>query len=230
MDAIRHALIVVMTLVPACASADGLIRTLPKDGAWVSYHGTLKGGSTEQSGKLILRSVGKVVENNQPLRWIELDMVDPTRDGGGRTIYKMLIAEKELKAGVDPVDHIVRAWIKQGKDDAKQIADPSTLDRGFVGLYLHGPVEKEKQLSPIREFLYQRGKLTGRARVGRRKINLKNLKGTLDSTVWPHKDVPFGVAGLQVIFGTEDNPKAIHVEFMVNDFGTDAKSALPDAN
>jgi hypothetical protein len=217
------------TFMSAPSFADGLIRKLPKDGSWAKYHVTLKASNVDHSGTAVLRSVGAVVEKDKACRWIEVEFTPALAAQGAVTIYKLLIPEEHLKAGIDPFDHIVRAWEKEGDEKPRLLDDPSSLDRNLLGAVFHGPLDKEQPLAAEKEFPYQRGKLQTRGVSGRRRVEFDNLKGTLASTMWVHGDVPFGVAALDVEFRIDDNPEVLRIQLVIDDFGTGATSALPDA-
>jgi hypothetical protein len=213
-------------MIPCAVHADGLIRKLPGNGAWVKYHAVLVGGGTEMIGSVDLRSVGTVVQNGEACRWIELEFHDGPEVEP--TVYKLLIPEKELRSGVDPVDHIVRAWEKTPDAEAKRIDDTAVLDRGFVGAFLHGPVEKPKKLDEVKQVPYQDGNLKCAGIHGDRPIEWPNFKATLRSTTWTNEKVPFGVAALIVELIDQNSESTLKVELTVSEFGMDAKSKLPN--
>lgn len=206
--------------------ADGLIRSLPEDGRWVEFHGTLKFAGNESSGKVLLRSVGTEDVNGKPARWVELES---QVDGMTHELVKMLVPESKLKAGFDPVDHYVRAWRRTGEEAPRLVENPKELDYSVLGAMLHAPMEKSETGTTEREFPWQKGKLTATPISGKRKLDEDaNIRGTIESTVWPHADVPFGVAGLTVDVEPENASTSIVLELVVSDFGKDAKSAMPD--
>lgn len=221
--AIRSSLLVVITLLPANVHADGIIVTLPEDGAWVEYHTTLKFDTTETIGKVVLRSVGTESFAGKDCRWIEIEM---TAGDDPRQIVKMLIPEENLAAGFDPVDHAVKVWRKTGEEDPEQIEN-AAVDLSFVGAMLHAPVKESEKL-PEREFAWQRGTFKASGGRGTRPIG-DRLEGTLTASTWKDAKVPFGVAGIRVVIKPEKSTSVLRLEMSVNDFGKDAKSALPDA-
>ena len=67
-----------MTGLPAQASADGLIRTLPPDGTWVCFDVKTTivhedGRRTHSEGTLTVRSVGRSKINGKQYRWLEFE-------------------------------------------------------------------------------------------------------------------------------------------------------------
>ncbi len=208
---------------PACF-ADGILRTLPKSGEWVEYHATLKFDTTESNGTARLRSLGAESFGDEPCRWIELEMNDGER---ATQLYKLLVPVKHLGDGSDPVDHAVRIWFREG-DGAVQQVEPKKMDLSFAGAMLHQPVKADETLEK-RKFPWQRGTIEATGRKGTRSLE-KPLGGTLTSSRWLTDDVPSGVAGLLVVIRPQGSNSEFRLELVVNDFGTDAKSALPDHN
>lgn len=111
------------SVVTVCSQvlADGLIYELPPDGSWASYQmkyriselTSLDGEPMSPSaailkGVLTLRSVGTQETTDGPGRWIELESNGPpTNEFPGRIIVlKMLIPEKYLTAGHDPLARV----------------------------------------------------------------------------------------------------------------------------
>jgi hypothetical protein len=107
------------------ASADGLIYGLPPDGAWARFRmvyrlwdlTTLQGEAATPSeatlrGTFTLRSVGIQDTAEGPGRWIELESSGPpAEDQDGRIIVlKMLIPERHLAVGADPLAHVAEIY------------------------------------------------------------------------------------------------------------------------
>ena len=211
---------------PSRAVADGLVQKLPADGAWVEYHLVIVGGGNEIIGTLRLQSVGRETADDTPSRWIEIVM-RPADEATPTTIYRMQIPEQRLTRGVDPVDFAARAWEKQGDGEPKP-TDSRSLNRGFVGAFLHGPPQSAKKLTETRKIACQQGTLEASGIAGHRKLDLPNLQGTLKSQAWLHAKVPFGAAALTVELLDSQNRSTLRVELVVNDFGTGAEPLLPD--
>lgn len=220
------AVVLFVLVVVAPVRADGLIRSVPEDGQWVKYHGRLSFAGMEATGTVTLRSVGTEDVDGKPARWVEVDMQleDEPRD-----VYKMLIPEARLKAGVDPVDHVVRAWRRTGDDEPIRIEENANLDFSFLGAMLHAPVKTTAREKSKKSFPWQRGTLEAASITGARKLDADGrVQGTLTATVWPHDEVPFGVAGLNVDVALENGGSSVVIELAVSDIGKDAKSVLPD--
>ncbi len=144
------ALLLASSWLPSIAAAQGLLWTIPADGAWVRLEGDLEqevarpeniAGALRQSWRkhVTLRSVGS--ENAEwngqtvPCRWIEIEsLVGVTRDGqviagpGGLRIVKVLIPEPAITGATRddrriPVEYlpIVRGYEKIGENDPAPI-------------------------------------------------------------------------------------------------------------
>jgi hypothetical protein len=135
------------------ARADGLIYQLPDDGTGVFYETetsfTRDGQERTVKGTLSISSVGKLTVDNEPCRWIEIKSVT-TVDGQERiSITKCLIAEKYLKKGEAPGQHLIRGWAKQGNDEPQAIKELSfPRARGLPG-YLAGPAPNALELDAV---------------------------------------------------------------------------------
>jgi hypothetical protein len=115
------AVLVFLMLLPVTAKAEGLIYQLPEDGAWVRFEVSGKGVASDGTVKVTakgtqtLRSVGRVVVNDEQCRWIELESETVFERVGRKTvklneIIKLLIPEKYLTKGKNPRDHVLKAY------------------------------------------------------------------------------------------------------------------------
>lgn len=205
------------------AQAQGLIWSLPEDGAWVRFEGSYqqveaRPESTEGNltidwiQHLTLKSVGQEPADFRgetvPCRWIEIKVqTGKIKDGQvstrghGERLYKVLVPEKAVFGStVDdkglPVQHlpIVKGWRRISETDNA----PKELKSGILQVY---PVVgllrhyKEMEESDIAESIT----------VGMEDVQAKRLKGTLDlesettrvhheSELYRSDSVPFGLA------------------------------------
>ncbi len=100
----------------------GLVSHLPPDGSWVRFELKMKGTFRSEGGEpkefdmkgtLTLSSVGRVRDGEEDCRWIELKSeLAPvgTPDDKHRLILKLLIPEKHLTRGEDPLAHVRRMY------------------------------------------------------------------------------------------------------------------------
>ena len=118
-----------LLVVPVQSRANGLIQQLPKDGSWVRYFLDLKSEQPDEAdtGTLTIRSVGQVMVEGKPCRWIEFQFTTNKQQDSGAQIVKVLVPEKHLQKGAEPVANIVRGWQKQGNSDPEPLpAERST--------------------------------------------------------------------------------------------------------
>ncbi len=102
--------------------ADGLIHQLPADGTWARYDLQMKSTARtegraprdfELKGSLTVSSVGQVTEEGEKCRWIEVKSeVSPVGQPKdiARILLKLLIPEKHLRRGEDPLSHVMRMY------------------------------------------------------------------------------------------------------------------------
>ncbi len=229
----------VLLLAASTARADGMFYQLPADGTWAKYDlkMTLAMGDTKMQGDGALRmaSVGRSVEKDEPCRWIEVDFqvkLSQGPDGGPQEqqyVLKVLIPEKHLKAGENPLDHMVRGWIREGDGDAVALAEPKSFDKSPLPVVLSGPLQDVKRLEPI-EVESKLGKLSCRGTAGMLEADDKR-KTQLAIENRHHPKSPFGVVTSQwkVEFADGAPLEAVMtMDLKLSDLGTDAKSELPE--
>jgi len=274
--------------VVACASqarGDGLIYQLPPDGGWVRYRYAEEGevrlpatndkeraGATKNtpslpfksSGSLRLSSVGQVIVDGEPCRWIELKFeveigaklpdskaakLAPKKETR-RIVVKLLIPEKQLAAGADPLAHVRRLYFKDGDRSVELIEDDKAkqyeIDR-FRPVFPK-PAAKTAQLER------QTGEVleTGLGKLKCEKLTfVSDYEGPLargrrgwwswrgKHEVWRNDQVPFGVAALKLAATSGEwsgdkglGPKVTTEStksLVVSESGEGAKTELPDA-
>jgi len=226
------------------ANAAGLIQKLPQDGSWITYHMTqtsVRNGvaGTEGTGTLTIRSVGAVLEEGKACRWLEFEyrFVDGEGNGNSVEYVKVLIPVENLKRGQEPLDHVVRAWQKFDAKPAMRVEEKMPV---FADdLILAGPLKDRNKAIQPRFVDYQNGRLelknvvTGKTDwSGKPSPTAKKLQTTTRHQLWPHEDVPFGVAFAKQelrMYRDGKHFRSVFRELTLSDFGTGAKSALPDA-
>jgi hypothetical protein len=223
------------------AQADGLVQQLPKDGAWATYdmESSAKGGpggaTMSMKGSVWVASVGQVTENNLPCRWIEVEFKVKMEIGDAKheksEVYKLLIPEKYLAKGETPLDHVVRAWTKTDKGDPRKWDKPNDIDAGPMPLILSGPWKDVKQLDKA-EVESKLGKLACEGVQGSLEFKMRQekvMKCKLENRV--HPDSPFGVVTSRwtITVPEMDTNMEMTSGLKLSDFGTDAKSKMPDA-
>lgn len=218
-----------LLLVPTVGRADGLIRQLPKDGAWASFYCAEEfDDGLKRELYVTLQSVGREAVKGEPCRWLELKYQRPAEWPHGKAaVWKVLVPEKQFGPGGDPLGHAVKSWRKSpGEDAAEEDVGPQ-LPR----LHLAVPPAL-KGLNEVREeqhFDWQKGRLTSTtARVGtvRRAYKVETVKAAYRVALGDA--VPFGVAGMKVELESSLGYRGT-VQFWLVDMGAGATSAAPEA-
>lgn len=224
--------------------ADGLIHKLPADGSWARYdlqwHGPAPTGGLAvlRTGSMTVSSVGQSVIDGDQCRWIEIRSASE-RDGREVvSVLKMLIPEKFLLAGMNPLAHVVKAWSRHAAvnggapqpitDFTGEQARPiRALSDMFVGMPAEVRMLDEESIE-----IKKLGKLKCPGIAARHILTRGNLESTFDYEVRLHDKAPFGVvmfssASIHKEGGLTKIPAHLTV-LRLTDFGTDAQSDLPD--
>lgn len=216
---------------------DGLIQSLPDDGAWVRFNvicaRNRRGVEDKLIATLTLRSVGTTQHNGLLHRWIEFEWRAHNEAGGDerREITKWLIPETELGPTGSPRAHAARAW---ERDDEQEVRSRNLSETILDDLYLPSLLSDRSIQEVPKTVEYQRGRLD----LERCVTGLSNRQSSNGTTVtrmthryWITDSVPFGVAAArQTLEMTADDNVIGKYEWQleVNDFGMAAVSALPN--
>jgi hypothetical protein len=244
---------VCLVLVHASHVVAGEPRTeLPKDGWWARYYGTIKqDGQEERTVKRTYSLVGTANANGRKCRWVEWNEAW-TVDGQKHVdILKFLVPERDLLESERPLDNLVRAWRKVNDTQVEEVKFSQPLgadglvvsaDYGFGRDFLifPGAWQKSRRVEQRRTVEYQQGRLeipSGRAArhsAVRRALTNGEKQAYFDEyTVWIDPAIsPVAVAVSERIVNEVDDVhrRTIFREFVIEDFGTDAKSAMPESN
>lgn len=199
-----------------------LLQTLPEDGAWVTYFVLMKTNGNENQAEWTAASVGTKQVDGNPYRWLELS----AKSGGSvYRVYKALIPESKFVPGKNPIRDAKEIWVRYGNETPRRISsirdeDP-TLD-----LLLSGPVSNVKKLDETETVDWQKGRLKCEIWEGENKLDVKFLKLENKQRLLKNKNVPFGIAGSKVKISNGD--RSAEVEYVLDNFGTGAKSLLPE--
>ena len=260
-------LLVVCALV-CPALGDGLIFQLPPDGAFVEFQGDGEGEArlavpkeiadnlppksrTQLSQKLklhytvTLSSVGKVTRAGQPCRWIELRMKSEGSMNGGKMepvgdhILKVLVPEKYLKRGEDPLDHTILTFFNK-KATAETGFDRIRYELERVRTVFPEPFQPIRQLpkmtikTPAGTFA-DCEVIAGETEFDRPLLGEGRWEFKNNWQIALHKDAPFGVvevrcesAGQEISVGATTNLTTKYV-LTLSRVGTGAKSELAAA-
>jgi hypothetical protein len=229
--------------------ADETPAKLPKDGWWVRYFHTLKLQDREISSRRTYAFVGTAVERDCTCRWMEMQTVEIIDGHEVTDILKFLVPEKALLESERPLDGLIRCWRKFGDEQVEQVRFNTPLgERGlsFSADYawgrdftlFPGPQQKSKAVEEPRTIEYQRGRLEIETAQRFRRIasrraltNGEKQEYSDEFTVWKDRSVtPAFAAATDRVQQHRDDAlvRTFAIEFVLDDFGTDAKSALPD--
>jgi len=226
--------------------ADGFLYQLPEDGTWARFDMAGKavepdGKETTISGTVTLSSVGTVDVDGQKCRWIELGTEAKRNNQEFFDVEKLLIPEKRLAKGEDPLSHVLKAWHKHSMINggaARERPDVQNPDspggkqvRGpKLRMFLHEPFDSPRLL----------GKTSIDSKLGPRECRGISAEEKVEGPatfnhkflIRLHEDAPFGVVTWEVESKLEKDDKLIGTmttKATLADFGKDAKSRIPEA-
>ena len=231
--------VILLSVVAGTAQADGLLYQLPKDGSWVAFdfeeNAERMNTKINRKGTLYVSSTGQTTEGDEVCRWIEIKrederngVVEPT------VITKVLIPEKYLKKGENPLEHLVRGWVKFGDRDPIEL-DQSNFYGPRLRYWLAGPPEDVEKLNK-KVVESKLGKLECEGLTGSTVFTWgrqDELETQLTLHVRLHKKALFGVVSTRMDTETTVNGQPFRnstITLKLSDFGEDADSQLPDHN
>lgn len=226
-------------LIASGASAGEEPAALPKDGTWIRYTVTSRKDAVEESRTYAL--VGTKIDSGRVCRWVEIRQVFASPQGERVVVLKFLVPEKDLLENDRPLEGLVRSWRKSDDEPAEATRD-AVLAPGYLFarmfMIFPGVQKKAQSIDEPRTVDYQTGQFkipNGRSGqvVTTRKAATAAETQTLrqDFRVWFDPAVPLGPAEWQedLTLLRDDNPSSpVQSTFVIQDFGTDAKTALPD--
>ena len=223
-----------LTLPAATARADGLLYQLPEDGAWVRFDMEVareRGGEQMTiKGSMAMSSVGQTTIEGEKCRWIEVEMRMKRGEDERTFITKLLIPEKHLKKGEKPLDHVVKAWQKQGAGEARELKDPYSSNAGPLPAFLSGPLKDPKELD--KELVESKlGKLQCAGLTGRAEFKQGQTDAKVTFHTRLHEKAPFGVVTCRMVYTGEREgqpPRSVTVTLKLTEVGDKATSKLPD--
>jgi hypothetical protein len=244
------AALIAAALVIGWARTDGrgenLHRELPKNDAWVQYQwdwNRLDSGQ-KMSATVTLSIVGSVVENDEPCRWVELKYVIPEGSEKGTLIEKLLIREKDLLASANPMEHVLRTWVRFNDEPVylKEAYNNKDEAIGPLLLWTPGVLKNVAKGGDPKDIEYQHGRLkAAQPWAGRMVLPETNKDGVVvlhlsrKYTLWRHADLAFGFAEAEIkddVYNL-DKTKVLSQQvsvYVLQDAGVGAKTALPDSN
>lgn len=205
-----------------------LIQTLPADGTWVEFNVNVKLNGQEIVPTWTGRSVGQAFHGGKQCRFIEMEQVCDHPEMPNMT-WRLLVPEDEFGEGKDPLSKAVKRWVKISMGEPEAVESIELKDPIFAML-LAGPKQNLKAEEAKEKVNWQKGDLECSVISGRNEIELGGAMLSMSHRVFRHKDVPFGLAGMQqelkASFG--GRMQSAIIKMTLRDHGKDAKAKLPD--
>jgi hypothetical protein len=240
-----------VSLLNAAGMPEERPASLPADGCWVRYFVTMnrEGSDNETTMKRTYALVGTTTENEQKCRWVEMKTVQEMERKEQIDVVKFLIPEKALLEREKPLESLLRAWrkIDGGAIEEQKFNQPlgaagmvasADFAWGRDMVIFPGPLRRTMAVKEDKVVEYQQGRLEiGEGRTGRHVVTRQALSVvrrytiTFDFTVWNHPGVALGFAAAKtrLEFLVDDVARFAETsEWVIEDFGTDAKTELPD--
>jgi hypothetical protein len=231
--------------IPSTVRSEDARSELPKDGAWVRYQAEIEyPGLRTDLSNVTLSVVGSVMEDGKPCRWVERKSVPQAGLQPGKTavVFKMLIPETALLESDYPAKHAIRTWLQ--KPDGSIVNLPpieperstNVHERIFMCLWTPGSRKTQTQIDEPKDIEYQSGRLRGVqawtvTHVLSNTGPKRDRKYESTYTVWQHAELPISSAEVRVRDEVSRDGKlepTLIAVYRLEDFGTDAKSDLPN--
>lgn len=245
MSAVAVVMALVAASIPSIIRSEDARSELPSDGAWVRYRAEIEyPGVRTDLYDVTLSMVGSVMEDGKRCRWVEKKGVPQGGLQPGKTAYvlKMLIPETALLESDYPARHAIRTWLQKPDGAIVELPpiDPERSrnadERIFMCLWTPGSRKTQTRIDEPKDIDYQNGRLKG-AQAWTVTYVLSNTGPKRDRkyettyTIWQHAELPIGSAEVRLRDeeGREGKLEPIlNAVYRLDDFGSDAKSALPD--
>lgn len=225
-----------LTLIANRALAGGFSYPLPADGKWVKYKVTMKMFAPmdfSSEGTQVIRSVGRKIVDGRPCRWIESEL----RIGRQYHLYKVLVHEKDF--GKNLLSKVEDGWSLTKKDGTPRRIKKNTNMSVFTIMWrapFGTPAAEVTKLRVGKTITCKQGKLKCEQGSQASFVHQSDISiGTIKFRAWKHQRVPFAFAAYQIDIQQKPGKKAVNrvnvsITFAsdVSEFGSNAKSALPD--
>jgi hypothetical protein len=211
-----------------------LMQTLPPDGAWVTFSVNVKAIEQEFVMTATARTVGQAFHDGKQCRFIEYEQTVNAPPAFnipqlGNLTWRLLVPEEEFGEGKDPLSKAAKVWVKIDEMEPEAVESFELKDPFFTILF-QGPRKNLKIDDAKEKVIWQRGELECAVISGQNELEFGVVKLNMTHRVFRHRDVPFGIAGMQqdlkASFGGQVQEVAIRVS--LRDYGKDAKAKLPD--
>lgn len=226
---VLHLLLLCIAVMHAPVTmAQGLIFSLPEDGSYVEYEGTLTQGVSEDDEnpltwecELSIKSVGRQEAEYegelQPCRWIEIRTVTGKAGAAGldpgpigSRVYKVLVPESRIiasnvdGAGVpNEMLPIVSGVRRLGEEGIQPIRTPALRFYPTISLITTYPELQTVATNDVPEIKMQRSSLSAVRQRGQVVLESESSRSTNEGEFWVSKEVPFGLARWTVKVTTE---------------------------
>ena len=205
-----------------------LFQTLPKDGTWIEFNVNVTLNGKEIVPIWKARSVGQAFHGGKQCRFIEMEQTcdDPRL---ANMTWRLLVPEDEFGEGKDPLSKAVKCWGKMEKNEPEAVESIELKDPIFAML-LAGPKQNLKTEEAKAKVSWQQGDLECSVVSGHNEIEFGNTKFGMTHRVFRHKEVPFGLAGMQQELNASigGQKQTALIKMSLRDYGKDAKPKLPD--
>ena len=198
----------------------GLIDRLPPDGTWARF---------EQDDTFVtIASVGKIVVDEQPCRWIEVIL----GQGGLDFTWKLLIQENCPNKGRNIAEQALSVWHCKGREEPLNITGMSPADEfGSLTFILTGPDKEVRSLEP-QVVETELGRFECAGWTGRQftKFDQQEIDATYRQLV--HESAPFGVLRSELEYTIKFDGRVVRAKESLTlvEAGTGARSRISTAN
>lgn len=224
---------------PAQLFGDGLIHQLPKDGTWVRFdvtgEGLAPGGEVRATimGSVTIKSVGQEEVEGTACRWIEIETemnLQAVRGPRSKRLesFKLLIPEKNLATGQNPLAHAIKGWRKDRTNSVTELDLKNNNVPGFQNLeeLLNGGMTKSEKTEGVERKLPARTYKCTHVN-GKEESESGDVEIAIQS--WLTNEVPFGIVAYRYTKMRKREKESLGGRWMELTFvesGTDAKSTV----
>jgi hypothetical protein len=223
--------------------AQSIVLRLPKDGTWATYEQHSKtemvtATTYKSTGEITVRCVGTIHKDMDSFRWIEFDHSYDMKGQRRRSIYKVLVPEKQFGEDKNPIEHIEKAWVANYVGDLVQPPvelEPESFAMSHLYGYLTPPLENKKSVKS-KEF-----------EIGDKKLECTGISGFVHTETVIHRQSKQAQKREYTVYRHESSPfLAVFIDYQtetsfdgqlagktigtlkLKKFGTGAESALLD--
>lgn len=209
-----------------------LLQTLPADGVWATFDVNVKLNGREFVLAVTARSVGQAIQFGKQCRILELEQTNNNPPSEsipqlGNLTWRLIVPEDAFGDGKDPLSKAGKIWLKIDQQDP-EVVESVELKDPFYATLLQGPKNHLKAEEAKEKITWQRGDLECSVISGENGSEFGIVKLSVSHRVFRHRDVPFGIAGMQqemtAAFGGQEQKASIRVS--LRDHGKDAKPTL----